>query len=97
MNDDVERELEQFKLIVEDVERRLSDQGRDYPGSAIPVDRDVGDDEPSSSVPASPKPTRPSRNSGAVALPEPEENTFSDPQPMSGVPKPPGQNSTASL
>ena len=59
MNDDVERELEQIKLIVEEIERRSGNQ-------------DAGDD-PGSSVPASLKP-RPSRNSGAVALPEPEEN-----------------------
>jgi len=95
MNDDVERELEQLKLIVEDMERRWSDQDRDYPGSSIPVDRDAGD-EPGSSIPVSRKP-RPSQNSGAIALPLPEaeENAFSDPQPTSRVPKPPDKNSTA--
>jgi len=75
MNDDVEREFEQLRLIVEDLERRLSDQDRDYPGSSIPVDRDA-DDEPGSSIPVYRKP-RPSRNSGAVALPLPEPETES--------------------
>ena len=51
------------------------------------------DGDEGSSVPASLKP-RPSRNSGAVALPEPEENAFSDPPTRSDAPKPLCKNPT---
>ena len=74
----MERELKQLENAIEEWERSRNQDG--------------GDDA-DSSVPASLKP-KPSRNSGAVALPEPEENAFSDPPPTCDAPKRLGKNST---
>jgi len=62
MKNDAERELRQIEDFIEEWERSRH--------------QDAGD-EPDSSVPASLKP-KPSRNSGAVALPEPENSEMKD-------------------
>jgi hypothetical protein len=69
--------LREIKELVEKTRRRIGIQLHPPPLG------DAGDD-PHSPVPASLKP-RPSRNSGAVALPEPEENTFSDLPPSARI------------